>query len=42
VLFKRERLYRMTYPKLDVARAHVFEYIEQRHNPRMRLFGIIV
>ena len=35
-LLKRERIYRMTYPTLDAARADVFEYIERRHNPRMR------
>ena len=35
-LLKRERSYRMTYPTPDVARADVFEYIERRHNPRMR------
>lgn len=33
---KRERIYRMSYPTLDVARADVFEYIERFHNPRMR------
>jgi putative transposase len=26
----------MTYRTLDAARADVFEYIERRHNPRMR------
>ncbi|NYE30030.1 putative transposase [Rhodanobacter sp. K2T2] len=35
-MLKRERIYRMTYPTLDTARADVFEYIERRHNPRMR------
>ncbi|MCF5091453.1 IS3 family transposase, partial [Stenotrophomonas sp. PA-6-5C] len=35
-LLKRERVYRMTYPTLDAARADVFEYIERFHNPRMR------
>jgi putative transposase len=35
-LLKRERIYRMTYPTLDTARADVFEYIERFHNPRMR------
>jgi hypothetical protein len=35
-LLKRERIYRMTYLTLDAARADVFEYIERRHNPRMR------
>ena len=35
-LLKRERIYRMTYPTLDAARTDVFEYIERRHNPRMR------
>jgi putative transposase len=35
-LLKRERIYRKTYPTLDAARADVFEYIERRHNPRMR------
>ena len=35
-LLKRERIYRTTYPTLDAARADVFEYIERRHNPRMR------
>ena len=35
-LLKRERVYRMTYPTLDAARADVFEYIERIHNPRMR------
>ncbi|PPT69139.1 IS3 family transposase, partial [Xanthomonas theicola] len=35
-LLKRERIYRMTYPTLDAARADVFQYIERRHNPRMR------
>ncbi|MEN9493388.1 MAG: hypothetical protein RJA63_3837 [Pseudomonadota bacterium] len=35
-LLKRERVYRMKYPTLESARADVFEYIERRHNPRMR------
>ena len=35
-LLKRERIYRTTYPTLDAARTDVFEYIERRHNPRMR------
>ena len=35
-LLKRERIYRTKYPTLDAARADVFEYIERRHNPRMR------
>jgi len=35
-LLKRERIHRTTYPTLDAARADVFEYIERRHNPRMR------
>ena len=35
-LLKRERIYRTTYPTLDAARSDVFEYIERRHNPRMR------
>lgn len=35
-LLKRERIYRMIYPTLDVARVHVFEYIERFHNPRRR------
>src|SRR5690606_20414800 len=35
-LLKRERIYRTTYPALDAARSDVFEYIERRHNPRMR------
>lgn len=35
-LLKRERVYRTKYPTLDAARADVFEYIERRHNPRMR------
>ncbi len=35
-LLKRERVYRMSYPTLDAARADVFEYIERFHNPRMR------
>ena len=35
-LLKRERVYRTRYPTLDAARADVFEYIERRHNPRMR------
>lgn len=35
-LLKRERVYRTTYPTLDAARSDVFEYIERRHNPRMR------
>ncbi|MEN5062280.1 IS3 family transposase, partial [Luteimonas sp. TWI414] len=35
-VLKRERIYRTTYPTLDAARADVFEYIERRHNPRMR------
>ena len=35
-LLKRERSCRMTYPTPDVARADVFEYIERRHNPRLR------
>lgn len=35
-LLKRERIYRTTYPTLDAARVDVFEYIERRHNPRMR------
>lgn len=35
-LLKRERIYRTNYPTLDAARVDVFEYIERRHNPRMR------
>ena len=35
-LLKRERVYRTKYPTLDAARADAFEYIERRHNPRMR------
>ncbi|KRG78375.1 transposase [Stenotrophomonas ginsengisoli] len=35
-LLKRQRIYRTTYPTLDAARSDVFEYIERRHNPRMR------
>ncbi|MBN5111558.1 IS3 family transposase [Stenotrophomonas maltophilia] len=35
-LLKRERVYRTNYPALDAARADVFDYIERRHNPRMR------
>lgn len=35
-LLKRERIYRTTYPTLDPARSDVFEYIQRRHNPRMR------
>ena len=35
-LLKRERVYRMTYRTLDAARADVFEYIERRHNLRIR------
>ncbi|HIE5098640.1 TPA: IS3 family transposase, partial [Stenotrophomonas maltophilia] len=35
-LLKRERIYRTKYPTLDAARSDVFEYIERRHNPRMR------
>ncbi|HDS1554757.1 MULTISPECIES: IS3 family transposase [Gammaproteobacteria] len=35
-LLKRERIYRTTYPTLNAARSDVFEYIERRHNPRMR------
>lgn len=35
-LLKRERIYRTTYPTLDPARPDVFEYIQRRHNPRMR------
>jgi len=35
-MFKRERVYRTKYQTLDAARADVFEYIERRHNPRMR------
>lgn len=35
-LLKRERIYRMSYPSIDAARADVFEYIERLHNSRMR------
>lgn len=35
-LLKRERVYRTSYRTLDAARADVFDYIERRHNPRMR------
>ena len=35
-LLKRERIYRTRYPTLDAARSDVFEYIERRHNLRMR------
>ncbi|WP_401730452.1 IS3 family transposase [Stenotrophomonas muris] len=35
-LLKRERIYRTTYPTLNAARSDVFEYIERRHDPRMR------
>lgn len=35
-LLKRERVYRSRYPTLAAARADVFEYIERRHNARMR------
>lgn len=38
-LLKRERIYRTSYPTLDAARADVFDYIERRHNPRMRRRG---
>jgi putative transposase len=35
-MLKRERIHRVDYPKLDTAKADVFEYIERFHNPRMR------
>jgi putative transposase len=35
-MLKRERIYRMSYPTLDAARADVFEYIERFRNRRMR------
>ena len=35
-LLKRERIYRTNCATLDAARADVFDYIERRHNPRMR------
>lgn len=35
-MLKRERIHRMKYPTLDVARIDVFEYVERFHNPRMR------
>lgn len=35
-LLKRERIYRTKYPTLAAARVDVFEYIERRHNARMR------
>ncbi|MCD9088689.1 IS3 family transposase [Stenotrophomonas sp. SY1] len=35
-MLKRERIYRMSYPTLDAAKADVFEYIERFHNRRMR------
>jgi len=35
-LLKCERIYRTTYPTLDAARADVFDYLERRHNSRMR------
>lgn len=35
-LLKRERVYRSSYSTLGAARSDVFEYIERRHNPRMR------
>ena len=35
-LLNRERVYRTTYPILDVARADVLEYIERFHTGRMR------
>lgn len=35
-LLKRERIYRTSYPTLDAARADAFDYIERRHNPKMR------
>lgn len=35
-LLKRERIYRTNYTTLDAARVDVFDYIERRHNPRMR------
>lgn len=35
-MLKRERIYRMSYPTIDAAKADVFEYIERFHNRRMR------
>lgn len=35
-LLKRELIYRTSYATLDGARADVFDYIERRHNARMR------
>lgn len=35
-VLKRELINRTKYPKLDAARADVFEYIERFHNSRMR------
>ena len=35
-MLERERIYRMSYPTLDAAKADVFEYIERFHNGRMR------
>jgi putative transposase len=35
-MLKRERTHHTKYPTLDAAKADVFNYIEQFHNPRMR------
>ncbi len=35
-MLKRERVYRRSYPTLEVAKADVFDYIERFYNPRMR------
>jgi len=35
-VLKRERVNRMKYPTMDVAKADLFNYIERFHNPRMR------
>lgn len=35
-VLKRERVHRVRYHTLDVAKSDLFDYIERFHNPRMR------
>ncbi len=35
-ILKRERVYRKSYPTMEVAKADLFDYMERFYNPRMR------
>jgi len=35
-MLKRERVHRVRYRTIDIAKSDLFDYIERFHNPRMR------